>query len=124
ECSSRNDRVVNAPPLPAATCTVVSEESSSDGNGVSLLMNFDMAWSSVVAMLLPVGSVALSHVAGFRTCTEPAAAAFSRLPKEVTYFLYGSSGELISFSLNSAPEPLGVQRSISAPNLVLNMMAP
>src|ERR1017187_9723309 len=123
-CSSRNESVVKAPPLPAATCTVVSEASSSDGNGQSLEINLAISWSSVVAMLLPTGSVALSHVAGLRTCTEPAAAAFSMLPKEVVYFLNGSSGELISFSLKLAPDPLGVQRSCAGPNLVLNMIAP
>ena len=33
------------------------------------------------------GRVALSHVAGFSVCTEPALAAFSRLPNDDTYFL-------------------------------------
>ena len=52
---------------------------------------------------------ALSQVAGVRPCdTEPAVAAFSRLPNDDTYFLYGSSDARIGLSLKSAPEPLGV----------------
>ena len=39
-CSSRKDSVVKVPPLPAATCTVVSEASSSEGKGVSWPMIF------------------------------------------------------------------------------------
>ena len=53
-CSSRKDSVVNGPPLPAATWTVVSEASSREGNCVSWLMNFVITWSSVVDMLLPL----------------------------------------------------------------------
>ena len=70
------------------------------------------------------GRVALSHVAGLKVCTEPAVAAFSRLPKDVTYFLYGSSEARIGLSLKSAPEPLGVHLSMAGPCDVLYMMAP
>jgi len=99
-CSSRNDSRREGAAVARGHLDRGLRASSSDGNGVSLLMNFAISWSSVVAMLLPVGSVALNHVAGLRTCTEPAAAAFSMLPKEVVlYFLNGSSGELISLNL-------------------------
>ena len=74
---------------------------------------------------LPVsGRVALSHVAGVNVCTEPAVAAFSRLPKDETYFLYGSSEARIGLSLKSAPEPLGVHLSMAGPCDVLYMIAP
>jgi hypothetical protein len=56
--------------------------------------------------------------------TEPAVAAFSRFPNEVTYFLYGSRGAMIALNLKFVPEPVGVQRSIAGPCEVLYMMAP
>ena len=70
------------------------------------------------------GRCALSHVAGLSVWTEPAAAAFSKLPKEVTYYLYGSSEDRMGLSLKLAPEPLGVQRSAEGPCAVLCMIAP
>ena len=70
------------------------------------------------------GRVALSHVAGVNVWTDPAVAAFSRLPKEVTYFLYGSREASMGLSLKSAPEPLGVHRSMAGPCDVLPMIAP
>ena len=70
------------------------------------------------------GRVALSQVAGLKVWTEPALAAFSRLPKEVTYFLYGSSEERIGLSLKSAPAPVGVHLSMAGPCEVLCMIAP
>ena len=66
----------------------------------------------------------LSQVAGAKPCTPPTIAWFCRLPNEVTYFLCGSSGLRMGLSLKSAPAPLGVHLSISAPCDVLPMMAP
>src|SRR5579885_2647487 len=107
---------------------MVSDASSREGRGVSWLMTFDSTWSSVVAMWArgpPVsGRVALSHVAGLKVWTDPAVAAFSRLPNDVTYFLYGSREARIGLSLKSAPAPLGVHLSIAGPCEVLYMMAP
>src|SRR5678816_101247 len=89
-------------------------------------MIFEITWSSVTAMcalVRPVsGRVQLSHVDGVKLCTEPAVAAFSRLPNEETYFLYGSSGDRIGLSLKSAPEPLGVHLSMAGPWDVLPMI--
>ena len=70
------------------------------------------------------GLTPLSQVAGAKLCTPPTIAWFSRLPNEVTYFLYGSSDVRIGLSLKSAPAPLGVHLSISGPCDVLPMMAP
>src|SRR5215831_12473739 len=107
---------------------MVSEETSSEGRGVSWLITFAITWSRVVAMWArgpPVsGRVALSQVAGVNVCTEPAVAAFSRFPNDETYFLYGSSDERIGLSLKSAPEPLGVHLSMAGPWEVLYMIAP
>ena len=51
-------------------------------------------------------------------------AAFSRFPKDETYFLYGSREERIGLSLKLAPEPLGVHLSMAGPWEVLCMIAP
>src|SRR3954463_6650084 len=114
--------------LPADVCTIVSDATSSEGSGVSWLMIFEITWSSVTAMCARVrpvsGRVQLSHVDGVKLCTEPAVAAFSRLPKDDTYFLYGSSEGRIGLSLKCAPEPLGVHLSIAGPCDVLCMTAP
>ena len=65
---------------------------------------------------LPVsGRVALSQVEGVKLCTEPAVAAFSKFPKDETYFLYGSREERIWLSLKLPPEPLGVHLSMAGP---------
>src|SRR5580658_10555471 len=107
---------------------MVSEETSSDGRGVSWLITFAITWSRVVAICaraLPVsGRVALSHVAGVNACTEPAVAVSSRLPKDETYFLYGSSEARITLSLKLGPAPLGVHRSMAGPCEVFDMIAP
>ncbi len=70
-------------------------------------------------MLAPLASVLgrtpLSQQAGTRACTELRLARFSRLPIEVTYFLYFSSGSRIGLNLKSTPAPLGLQRSICGP---------
>src|SRR6186997_2906268 len=114
--------------LPADVCTIVSDATSSDGNRVSWLMIFESTWSSVTAMCArarPVsGRVQLSHVDGVKLCTEPAVAAFSRLPNDDTYFLCFSSGDRIGLSVKSAPAPRGVHLSIAGPCDVLCMMAP
>jgi hypothetical protein len=77
------------------------------------------------ALVRPVsGRVQLSHVEGVKECTEPAVDAFSRFPKDETYFLYGSSEVRIGLSLKLAPDPLGVHLSIAGPCEVLYMIAP
>src|SRR5579862_2009312 len=107
---------------------MVSEATSREGRGVSWPMTFATTWSRVIAICArgaPVsGRVALSHVAGVNECTEPAVAAFSRLPKDVTYFLYGSSDAMMVLNLKSAPVPEGVHLSIAGPCAVLPMIAP
>src|SRR5687768_12633150 len=114
--------------LPADVCTIVSDATSREGSGVSWLMIFEITWSSVTAMCARVppvsGRVQLSHVDGVKLCTEPAVAAFSRLPNDDTYFLYGSSGDRIGLRVKSAPEPRGVHLSMAGPCDVLCMMAP
>src|SRR5690349_18225362 len=114
--------------LPADVCTMVSDATSSDGSGVSWLMIFAITWSSVTAMWArdpPVsGRVQLSQVDGVKLCTEPAVAAFSRLPNDDTYFLYGSSGDRIGLNLKSAPAPVGVHLSMAGPCDVLPIIAP
>src|SRR6516162_2990495 len=87
-----------------------------------------MIWSIVADMLGPgalrSGLTPLSHVAGLYLCTEATLALFSRLENEVTTCLCFSSGSRICLSLNSAPAPLVVQRSMSLPCLVFHMIAP
>jgi hypothetical protein len=55
---------------------------------------------------------------------RPAVAAFSRFPKDETYFLYGSRDDRMGLSLKLAPEPLGVHLSMAGPCGVLYMIAP
>jgi len=85
-------------------------------------------WSIVADMLGPgafkSGLTPLSHVAGLNLCTEPRLALFSRLPNEVTSCLCFSSGSRMGLSLKLAPDPLGVQRSMSFPCFVFHMTAP
>ena len=85
-------------------------------------------WSIVVDMFALCerlsGRVPESHVAGTIACTEFSLALFSRCENEVTKCLKLSSGDRISLNLKSAPAPLGVQRSMSAPYGVFHWIAP
>ncbi len=49
--------------------------------------------------MVVVGVLQFSHEPGLRTCTDPALAAFSRLPMVDTYRLNGSSGCVIAFNV-------------------------
>src|SRR5689334_22923040 len=107
---------------------MVSEHSSIDGSGVSWPIILAITCSRVADIValapLVMGLVELSHVAGLNVCSDPAAAAVSRLLNEVTYFLCGSSEAMMGLSLKFSPDPLGVQRSAEGPCAVLYMIAP